>query len=196
MCYGGPSFYARGATGQQPTATVAPHIAEPLPLARLPAPPCAETDALAVGFAQAELQRHTAQDSWDVADCLRLAVAACGARPEAVQDGQVSWSYGQLAAAAAGLRDALLGLGVAEGDCVGLMLPNSAVHLAAHYGITAVHLRAVALNLSPRLQPPELLRRVTRLSEPRVEASGRCRPQRLDLPRGLGALDPEDAEPL
>ena len=130
MCYGGPSFYARGATGQQPSAVVTPHVAEPLPLARLPSPPCPETDGLARSFAQAELERHTAQDSWDVGDCLRLAVAACGDRPGAVRDGLVTWSYGQLAGAAAGLRDALQGLGVAEGDRVGLMLPNSAVHLA------------------------------------------------------------------
>lgn len=84
VCYGAPSFYARGATGQAPSAQVNPLPTEPLPLAQLPA--LSSDDEEARAFAKALLKQHSGKNSFDVADCLRMALAADGNQFDAVQD--------------------------------------------------------------------------------------------------------------
>lgn len=86
VCYGAPSFYARGATGQQPTAQVTPAPFEPLPLTRLPAPPSPEQDEEARAFAKKALEKHRSSDSWDICECLRLAWEGCPNRVDSIQD--------------------------------------------------------------------------------------------------------------
>ena len=44
VSYAAPSFYARGATGQEPSAQVALLPVEPLPLTQLPLPPSTRLD--------------------------------------------------------------------------------------------------------------------------------------------------------
>ena len=90
VCYAAPSFYARGATGQQPTAQVNPAPVEPLPLTRLPSPPSLEQDDTARSLAKKGLEKHRSADSWDVCECLKLAVEKSPDTPDAIQD---MWKY-------------------------------------------------------------------------------------------------------
>lgn len=46
-----------------------------------------------------------------------------------VQDGDITWSYAQMASRVYLLRGALKRLGIQAGERVGIMLPNSAAHL-------------------------------------------------------------------
>ena len=75
VSYAAPSFYARGATGQEPTAQVEPAPVEPLPLTKLPEPPSRQADLEAQTFAAKALAHHAESSSWDIAECLRTAVA-------------------------------------------------------------------------------------------------------------------------
>ncbi|CAJ1441452.1 unnamed protein product, partial [Effrenium voratum] len=158
VSYAAPSFYARGATGQEPSAQVALLPVEPLPLTQLPLPPSTRLDEEARAFAKTALDSCRRSGVWDISECLRAAVLAAPEVDGAVQDGESSWSYAELASRVFHLRQKLLELGVSRGQRVGVMMPNSAQHLVAHFAITSPKLRAVVLNLSPRLQPPELLR--------------------------------------
>lgn len=84
VCYGAPSFYARGATGQMPTAQVNPLPTEPLPLVQLPVP--SPKDA-ASAFTKKALEHHGRSNSWDIAECLRMALASHNNdKPNAIQD--------------------------------------------------------------------------------------------------------------
>ena len=58
VCYGAPSFYARGATGQVPTTAVNPAPVEPLSLTQLPEPPSPQMDEEARAFARKVLEKH------------------------------------------------------------------------------------------------------------------------------------------
>ena len=85
VCYGAPSFYARGATGQMPTAYVNPLPTEPLPLTQLSMPSPGDK---ARAFAKQALEQHSRSNTWDVAACLRAALASpdCD-QTGAIQDG-------------------------------------------------------------------------------------------------------------
>ena len=87
VSYAAPSFYARGATGQEPTAQVEPVPVEPLPLTKLPEPPCRRADDEARSFSAKELARHRESSSWDISECLRAAVMKNPDGPNAVQAG-------------------------------------------------------------------------------------------------------------
>lgn len=86
VCYGAPSFYARGATGQVPTTAVNPAPVEPLSLTQLPEPPSPQMDEEARAFARKVLEKHRPRNSWDVAECLQMALAKCPHQSGAIQD--------------------------------------------------------------------------------------------------------------
>ena len=55
---------------------------------------------------------------------------SCGRATPVCEDGESSWSYAELASRVFHLRQKLLELGVSRGQRVGVMMPNSAQHLA------------------------------------------------------------------
>ncbi|CAE8625301.1 unnamed protein product [Polarella glacialis] len=166
ICYGAPSFYARGATGQEPSGHTVPGPAEALPSAQINAPRNKQLDEMARAWARDELARRRENGAWDVAECLRSALAQQCDRPSSVQqieasqsaavESPVDWTYAELAQRVFSLQAALLAAGVRPGQRVGVMLPNIATHMVAHFAIVSPGMRGVVLNLSPRLKPPEL----------------------------------------
>jgi long-chain acyl-CoA synthetase len=65
---------------------------------------------------------------------------------------QARWTYGDLAAALAAVRDALIGQGLVRGDRVALLMRNSPQYVAALYGTFAAGGAAVALNALERTE--------------------------------------------
>jgi long-chain acyl-CoA synthetase len=73
---------------------------------------------------------------------------------EAVVDGELRWSYGELRRRVAAFDSALDGLGLATGDVVGVLGLNSAAHLVAWLAVPRSG--RVLNDLNVRLAPAEL----------------------------------------
>jgi long-chain acyl-CoA synthetase len=73
---------------------------------------------------------------------------------EAVVDGDIRWSYGELQRRVAGFDASLDGLGLAHGDVVGVLALNSAAHLVAWLAIPRSG--RVLNDLNVRLAPAEI----------------------------------------
>ena len=77
-----------------------------------------------------------------------------GHRPAISFEDELTWTYDDLAARVNRTAHALIGLGVAKGDRVGILLKNSLDYWSAYLAI--IRLGAIAVRLNWRLAPPEL----------------------------------------
>ncbi|HML00940.1 MAG TPA: AMP-binding protein [Acidimicrobiales bacterium] len=105
------------------------------------------------------------------------------ARAPAVHDGRRSSSWGELRARAAGVVGALGEAGVAPGDHVAIVWPNSCAFVACYLGVVAAG--AVAVPLNPASPGPELEAELESVRPSLVLSATDCGP----VLSGLGCLD-------
>src|SRR5688500_15045927 len=91
--------------------------------------------------------------SISLGDALLRAAATDPERDAVVLPGE-RWSYGRLAERAEGVARSLAALGVAPGDRVGVLMPNSAECLAALFGTALAGATVVPINA--RFKAPEM----------------------------------------
>ena len=91
--------------------------------------------------------------SLSLVDLLAQSVAAYGASTCIIQGGQ-EWSYAELDAASNQIAHYLLSEGLAKGDRVGLLLPNTAEFVIGYYGILKAG--GVVMALNPLYTPAEV----------------------------------------
>jgi 3-(methylthio)propionyl---CoA ligase len=77
---------------------------------------------------------------------LRRAAEVFPGRIALIQDGR-SWSYAEMAERVTRLASALAGMGVAPGDVVATLLPNTAAHAEAQFGVPACGAVLNAINI-------------------------------------------------
>jgi len=115
----------------------------------------------------------------------------------AVVDGLERWTYGELLARSERLAGALASIGVAPGDRVAVLAPNTHVLLEAHYGVPLAGAILVALNL--RLAPAELAYMLEHAGATVLlydeSLAGRAREAAGGLP-GVRLVGPEEYERL
>ena len=93
------------------------------------------------------------RESISLGDALLRAAAAGPERDAVVLPGE-RWSYGRLAERAQGIARSLAALGVARGDRVAVLMPNSAECLAALFGTALAGATVVPINA--RFKAPEM----------------------------------------
>ena len=154
-CYAYPSFYARGIAGA--SAPPAHKLPKPPPKVR-PSRPAGVARAV---LAQSELARGHDADVWEVLRRAgrtehpsRLAILNTDGSAGGSQYPS-SLAYAGLLRRSAALAAALAARGVGCGCTVGLLTPNRAEAMEAHYAVGG-SLRAIALNLNWRLSAAEL----------------------------------------
>ena len=126
----------------------------PRPSSKLLVRPARKGDERCLELAAASLRGYATTGEHDIWDPLAMAF---GAHPKklAVVDDELKLTYAQLHGRVTALAGFLLGKNIKVGERVGVMLPNCASVLEAHYAI-AGGCRGIVLNLNQRLAPVEL----------------------------------------